>query len=116
MLNVSTTGSFTISNSLGVPSIVGQINNGEISGGTFTLQGTLAGSNTIAANALSGGLSSFCNSAFNSNPLLPSTTSTSTFNDIAITGTCGTNVPVAFTPDRIVIGTYSANVAYNNIA
>jgi hypothetical protein len=119
-------GSFTISNSLGVPSISGQINTGQVSGNTFTLQGTLAGSNTIAANALlPGGLSSssLCSStaAFSSNPLFPTTTtSTSTsntaFTDFTITGTCGTNAPVAFAIDRIVVGVYSANTSCNNIA
>jgi hypothetical protein len=115
-------GSFTISNSLGVPSITGQINTGQVSGNTFSLQGTLSGSNTIAANALSGGLGSgsLCSNtaAFSSNPLFPTTTSTSNtrINDFTITGTCGTNAPVAFAIDRIVVGVYSANTSCNNIA
>jgi hypothetical protein len=119
-------GRFTISNSLGVPSIAGQINTGQVSGNTFSLQGTLAGSNTIVANALSGGLSSsssnLCSSnAFSSNPLFPTTTtSTSTsntgINDFTITGTCGTNAPVTFAIDRVVVGVYSANISCNNIA
>lgn len=114
-------GSFTISNSLGVPSTAGQINTGQISGNIFALQGTLAGSNTIAANALSGGLGSsggLCSStAFNSNSLFPTTASVSNtaFSDFTITGTCGTNTPVAFAVDRVIVGVYTANISCNNI-
>ena len=96
-------GSFALSSSSGVPSVVGQINTGQISGNTFTLQGTL----TSTVNTLSGGLSSFCTT---SPTLLP------TFNGFTIAGTCGTNVPVAFTIDRIVVGAFTSNVACNNIA
>jgi hypothetical protein len=101
-------GSFILSNSLGVPSVAGQISSGQISGNTFTLQGTLT---SITPNTLSGGLSSsFCN------PIATSPSSFPTFNGFTITGTCGTNVPLAFAIDRIVVGTYTANIACNNIA
>jgi hypothetical protein len=114
-------GSFIISNSLGAPSTAGQINTGQISGNTFALQGTLAGSNTIAANPLLGGLGSgggLCSStAFNSNSLFPTTASVSNtaFSDFTITGTCGTNTPVAFAVDRVIVGVYTANISCNNI-
>jgi hypothetical protein len=103
-------GSFILSNSLGVPSLAGQITSGQVSGNTFTLQGTLA---SITANTLSGGLSGFCTAATTTTTtpsLLP------TFNGFTITGTCGTNVPLAFAIDRIVVGTYTANIACNNVA
>jgi hypothetical protein len=101
-------GSFILSNSLGVPSVAGQISSGQISGNTFTLQGTLT---SITANTLSGGLSSsFCTTIATSPSSFP------TFNGFTITGTCGTNVPLAFAIDRIVVGTYTANIACNNIA
>jgi hypothetical protein len=96
-------GSFALSSSSGAPSVVGQINTGQISGNTFTLQGTL----TSNVNTLSGGLSSFCTT---SPTLLP------TFNGFTIAGTCGTNAPVAFAIDRIVVGAFTSNVACNNIA
>jgi hypothetical protein len=114
-------GSFTISSSLGVPSTTGQINTGQISGNTFALQGTLAGSNTIAANPLSGGLGSsggLCSrNGFNSNSLFPTTASVSNtaFSDFTITGTCGTNTPVAFAVDRLIVGVYTANISCNNM-
>ncbi|HET7285175.1 MAG TPA: hypothetical protein VFI70_10860 [Nitrososphaeraceae archaeon] len=101
-------GSFILSNSLGVPSVAGQISSGQISGNTFTLQGTLT---SITANTLSGGLSSsFCTTVATSPSSFP------TFNGFTITGTCGTNVPLAFAIDRLVVGTYTANIACNNIA
>jgi hypothetical protein len=101
-------GSFILSNSLGVPSVAGQISSGQMSGNTFTLQGTLT---SITANTLSGGLSSsFCTTIATSPSSFP------TFNGFTITGTCGTNVPLAFAIDRIVVGTYTANIACNNIA
>ena len=93
-------GSFTLFSSFGVPSVAGQISSGQVSGNTFTLQGTLT---SISANALLRGLSSLCTTS------LP-------FNDFTITGTCGTNVPAALAIDRIVVGTYIANIACNNIA
>jgi hypothetical protein len=100
-------GSFILSNSFGVPSLAGQITSGQVSGNTFTLQGTLT---SIAANTLSGGTSSFCITTSPSPSLLP------TFNAFTITGTCGTNAPLAFAIDRLVVGTYTANIACNNIA
>jgi hypothetical protein len=93
-------GSFTLFSSLGVPSVAGQISTGQVSGNTFILQGTLT---SISANALLRGLNSLCATS------IP-------FNDFTITGTCGTNVPAALAIDRIVVGTYIANIACNNIA
>jgi hypothetical protein len=93
-------GSFTLFSSLGVPSVAGQISAGQVSGNTFTLQGTLT---SISANALLRALNSLC-------------TTSIPFNDFTITGTCGTNVPAALAIDRIVVGTYIANIACNNIA
>jgi hypothetical protein len=100
------TGSFTLSNSLGVPSIAGQINTARVTGNAFILQGTLTSS--TANTLLSGGLSNFC-SANTITSLLPVS------NDFTITGICGTNVPLAFAIDRVVVGAFTANVACNNI-
>jgi hypothetical protein len=100
------TGSFTLTNSLGVPSIAGQINTARVTGNAFILQGTLTSS---TANALlSGGLSNFC-SANTITSLLPVS------NDFTISGICGTNVPLSFAIDRVVVGAFTANVACNNI-
>jgi hypothetical protein len=92
-------GSLILSNSFGVPSVSGVINSGQVSGNTFTLQGTLT---SIANNLLSGRLSSLC-------------TTSIPFNDFTITGICGTNVPAALAIGRVIVGTYTANIACNNI-
>jgi hypothetical protein len=92
-------GSIILSNSFGVPSVSGLINSGQVSGNTFTLQGTLT---SIANNLLSGRLSSLC-------------TTSIPFNDFTITGICGTNVPAALAIGRVIVGTYTANIACNNI-
>ena len=92
-------GSLILSNSFGVPSVSGVINSGQVSGNTFTLRGTLT---SIADNLLSGRLSSLC-------------TTSIPFNDFTITGTCGANVPAALAIGRVIVGTYTANIACNNI-
>jgi hypothetical protein len=111
------TGTVTLSNSFGGPALSGQISSGQIIGNSFTLQGTLS-SGSIANTLLSGGVNGFCNPLVSSNggiittnPLVP------TFNSgqFTVAGTCGTNVPLAFTVDRIVVGAYIANISCNGI-
>jgi hypothetical protein len=112
-----TTGTVTLSNSFGGPNLSGQINSGQIIGNSFILQGSLT-SGGIANTLLSGGLSGFCNTLGSSNggiittiPLLSAFNS----NQFTIAGTCGTNVPLSFTIDRIIVGAYIANISCNNI-
>jgi hypothetical protein len=104
------TGTITLFNSLGGPNLSGQIDSGQVIGNSFTLQGVLTNGNL--ANTLSGTVGGFCNTLGSGTtiPLL------STFgNQFTIAGTCGTNVPVSFTIDRILIGAYAANVSCNGI-
>jgi hypothetical protein len=110
-------GAITLSNSLGGYNLAGQINSAQVIGNSFTLQGSFT-SGGIANTLLSEGLSGFCNALGSSNGSIITTTplfSGLSSNQFAITGTCGTNVPLAFTIDRIVIGAYIANVSCNNI-
>jgi hypothetical protein len=110
-------GTVTLSNSLGGYNLAGQINSAQVIGNSFTLQGSFT-SGGIANTLLSEGLSGFCNTLGSSNGSIITTTplfSGLGSNQFAITGTCGTNVPLAFTVDRIVIGAYIANVSCNNI-
>jgi hypothetical protein len=110
-------GAVTLSNSLGGFNLAGQINSAQVIGNSFTLQGSFT-SGGIANTLLSEGLSGFCNTLGSSNGSIITTTplfSGFSSNQFAITGTCGTNVPLAFTIDRIVIGAYIANVSCNNI-
>jgi hypothetical protein len=111
------TGTVTLSNSFGGPNLSGQINSGQKIGNSFTLQGTLT-SGSIANTLLSGGVNGFCN------PLVSSTSGIITTNSLVsafnsdqfiIAGTCGTNVPLAFIIDRIVVGAYIANISCNGI-
>ena len=111
------TGTVTLSNSFGGPNLSGQINSGQVIGNSFTLQGTLT-SGSIANTLLSGGLSRFCNTLVSSNGSIITTIPlVSTFNSdrFTIAGTCGTNVPLAFTIDRLVVGAYIANISCNGI-
>jgi hypothetical protein len=99
---IPSTGSFALYSSFGIPSIAGQIRTGQMTGNSFTLQGTLT---TTLAGA---GIGSFCTTTSSSFPF-PSIS-----NRFTITGTCGTNVPLAFSIDRNIIGAYIENVACNN--
>lgn len=108
------TGTVTLSNSFGVPSLSGQISSGQIIGNSFTLQGTL----TSGSIANTGGVNGFCNPLVSSNAgIITTNPLVSAFNSgqFTIAGTCGTNVPLAFTIDRIVVGAYIANISCNGI-
>ena len=84
-----------------MPIISGQINSGTLSGNSFTIQGTLV------TNGVSG-VGGFCNG------VAGSTFFPFAFNTFTISGTCGTNFPLAFTIDRSVIGASNARVACNS--
>jgi hypothetical protein len=91
------TGSFVVYDSSRIPTLVGQISSGQITGNAFTFRGALSN--------IDSGTSSFCTSSFFQFPIS---------NSFTITGICGTNVPLAFAVDLNVIGAYTANVACNN--
>jgi hypothetical protein len=108
------TGTVTLSNSFGGRSLSGQISSGQIIGNSFTLQGTL----TSDSIANTGGVNGFCNPLLSSNAgIITANPLVSAFNSgqFTIAGTCGTNVPLAFTIDRIVVGAYIANISCNGI-
>jgi hypothetical protein len=108
------TGTVTLFNSFGGPTLSGQISSGQIIGNSFTLQGTL----TSGSIANTGGVNGFCNPLVSSNAGIITTNPLgSAFNSgqFTIAGTCGTNVPLAFTIDRIVVGAYIANISCNGI-
>jgi hypothetical protein len=108
------TGTVTLSNSFGGPTLSGQISSGQIIGNSFTLQGTL----TSDSIANTGGVNGFCNPLLSSNAgIITTNPLVSAFNSgqFTIAGTCGTNVPLAFTIDRIVVGAYIANISCNGI-
>ena len=117
--SIPVTGRIILSNSLGGPIFSGQINSGQATGNSFTLQGVLTGASILSTS--SGSLSGSCSTlgSIGSAGGITSTTiipSLSTFsNQFTISGTCGTNVPVAFTIDRVVVGAYIANISCNGI-
>lgn len=103
--SIPLTGTFTLYNPLftggTVPIVTGQINAGTLSGNSFTLQGTLTTSGVS-------GVGAFCNSV-SASSFFPFA-----FNTFTISGTCGTNLPLAFAIDRSVIGAFNARVACNS--
>jgi hypothetical protein len=118
--SIPVTGRIILSNSLGGPIFSGQINSGQATGNSFTLQGVLTGASIPSTS--SGGLNGLCSTlasiggagGITSAAVIPSLSAFS--NQFTISGTCGTNVPVAFTIDRIVVGAYIANISCNGIA
>jgi hypothetical protein len=104
--SIPMTGAFTLFNPQltggAVPILTGQINSGTFSGNSFTLQGTLT------ANGISG-IGDFCGS-IGASTLFPFA-----FSGFTISGTCGTNFPLAFAIDRSVLGAFNARVACNSL-
>ena len=100
------TGTFTLFNPQltggAVPLLSGQINSGAFSGNSFTLQGTLTSSEIS-------GIGDFCGT-IGASPLSPAA-----FSGFTISGTCGTNLPLAFAIDRGVLGAFNARVACNSL-
>ncbi len=103
--SIPLTGTFSLYNPLltggTVPIVTGQINSGTLSGNSFTLQGTLTTSGVSGIGAVCNGVAA-------------STFFPFAFNTFTISGTCGTNFPLAFAIDRSVIGAFNARVACNS--
>ena len=104
--SIPMTGTFTLFNPLltggTVPILTGQINSGFLSGNAFTLQGTLTSSGISGIADLCGTIAASSFFPF-------------AFNGFTISGTCGTNFPLAFAIDRSVIGAFNARVACNSL-
>ena len=101
------TGAFTLFNPQltggAVPILSGQINSGTFSGNSFTLQGILTASGNSGVGDFCGSIGVIVHLAFSL-----------TFSGFTISGTCGTNFPLAFAIDRSVLGAFNARVACNS--